>query len=248
MAFFDDYTRFYATSQTSPWPHRLNSRHTAIIERCKTEYIGRTVLDIASHDGRWSFAALKAGAAHVTGVEPRQELIDNAAETMAIYGVDENRYKFISGGIFDHIDERSFDVVLCLGFFYHTIRHVELLDRIERTGAKFVVIDTEVATSSHDGGVVDLGFGRLASGDQNGMQLILDPVDNEQMAWSDAMTRNGRTLVGRPSPAAIEFMAAHFGFTCERYDWKSHFRSHPEAAETMNDYADSWRETFFLRR
>ena len=85
--FFDQYDRFYTTSQTSPFPHRLNGRHQAIIARNASIISGKRVLDIASHDGRWSFAALQAGAAHVTGIEPRRELIANAHETFAHYGV-----------------------------------------------------------------------------------------------------------------------------------------------------------------
>ena len=72
--FFDDYPRFYSTSKTGPSRHRLGARHRAIIEGNERLLVGRRVLDIASHDGRWSFAALKSGAAHVTGIEARPHL------------------------------------------------------------------------------------------------------------------------------------------------------------------------------
>ena len=101
MNFFDNFERFYATSNTSPFPHRLNGRHHAIIARNADVLAGKRVLDIASHDGRWSFAALQAGAAHVTGMEPRQELIDNARETFTHYGIDPARYDFTCGDVFN---------------------------------------------------------------------------------------------------------------------------------------------------
>lgn len=66
-------------------------RHAAIDAAKAEQLAGRRVLEIASHDGRWSFAAVTAGASCVVGVESRSELIDSAQ-----------------------------DVVLCLGFFYHT--------------------------------------------------------------------------------------------------------------------------------
>jgi len=147
MGFFDNYQRFYTTSHTSPLPDRLNSRHTAIVEANLDQIHGKCVLDIASHDGRWSFAALKAGAAHVVGVEARNELVENAHLTFPEYGIEASRYRFICGDAFDVLRReppQTFDVVMCLGFMYHTIRHAELLDLIERTGARLVVIDTEV--------------------------------------------------------------------------------------------------------
>ena len=86
MGFLDKFPRFYTTSHTSPDPHRLNSRYEAIIAKNADRLAGKRVLDIASHDGRWTFAALSAGAAHVTGAEPRRELIDNAESTFAESG------------------------------------------------------------------------------------------------------------------------------------------------------------------
>ncbi|HKZ10553.1 MAG TPA: hypothetical protein VJL61_07590 [Rhodanobacteraceae bacterium] len=88
VGFFNQYSRFFSTSQTSPFPDRLNARHAAIIEANAYRLANKRVLDIASHDGRWSFAALKAGAAHVTGIETPAELIANAGATFAHYGIN----------------------------------------------------------------------------------------------------------------------------------------------------------------
>lgn len=248
MGFFDQYPRFYSTSETSPFPNRLNSRHVAIIERNAEQIKGKRVLDIASHDGRWAFAALKAGALHVAGIEPRKDLIDNANATFDEYGIDRRRFDFTCGDAFDFLKNKQFDVVLCLGFYYHTIRHAELFDLIERTGAKFVVIDTEV-TPSVDEVLTPAGSDpRIVYGNPNGIQLLLDPVDSQQMAFSDSLTRNGYTLVGRPSRSAVKFMADHFGFSTEVFSWPEFFSKHPENISSMADYSDGWRDTFFCKR
>jgi len=76
--FFDQYPRFYDTSETFAYPSRLNLRHEAIFGENTDIFEGRRVLDIASHDGRWSFAALQAGAASVVGIEGRPELVASA--------------------------------------------------------------------------------------------------------------------------------------------------------------------------
>lgn len=248
MGFFDHYPRFYSTSQTSPFPHRLNGRHDAIIVRNADLIAGKRVLDIASHDGRWSFAALQAGAAHVIGIEPRRELIENACETFDLYGVSSRDYDFRCGDVFDLIGNVQVDVVLCLGFYYHTIRHTELLDRIDHTGARMVVIDTEVTPRQDSPAVLPSEDPRIVYGNPYLIQLIRDPVENQQMAFDDSMTRGGHTLVGRPSRAAVEFMSKHFGYSCNLYDWRTHFANHPEAASSMVDYDEGWRETFYLNK
>ena len=61
MEFFDKYSRFFDTSSVGNWPDRLNSRYRAIISANKSLFDGARVLDLASHDGRWSYAALDAG-------------------------------------------------------------------------------------------------------------------------------------------------------------------------------------------
>ena len=248
MQFFDQYDRFYATSQTSPHPHRLNGRHEAIISRNAHLLSGKKILDIASHDGRWSFAALQAGAAFVKGIEPRQQLIDNAVNSFDHYGIEPGRYKFERGDVFDLLGNESFDVVLCLGFFYHTIRHAELLDRIERTGAKFVVIDTEVTPPSGEASVGKPNDPRLVFNNPNTIQLLHDLVSDEQMACTDSLTRDGKTLVGRPSRAAVKFLSSHFGYSCTNFDWKSYFVENSESILPMNDYYKGWRDSFFLSK
>ena len=112
--FFDKYPLFYQTSKTGPWRNRLNRRYCALIESNQEILRRASVLDLASHDGRWSFAALKNGAGKVTGIEGREELVRNARENMEVYGIPRDRYHFILGDVFREIEELrrgSFDVV-----------------------------------------------------------------------------------------------------------------------------------------
>ena len=89
---FDEYPIFYRRKETThrAWlynPDRMCFRHIGIIQRNKDLFQGKRVLDLASHDGRWSFAAIKAGAKEVVGVEARPQLIEAANETMIDLGV-----------------------------------------------------------------------------------------------------------------------------------------------------------------
>ena len=144
--FFDDYPRFYETSRTTPYRDRLNLRYEAIFAENRDVFAGARVLDIASHDGRWSLAALKTGASHVVGIEARPELVANAEATFEHYGIVRDQYRFVAGDIFEAVADvdMRFDVVLCLGFLYHTLRYNELMSKISRLRPHHLIIDTEV--------------------------------------------------------------------------------------------------------
>lgn len=128
------------------------------------------------------------------------------------------------------------------------VRHAELLDLIERTGAKMVVIDTEVTPTVDEVPVAPINDLRIVYRNPYMVQLLRDPIGSEQMAWRDSMTRNGHTIVGRPSRAAIEFLAEHFSFECNRFDWPGYFSDLLDARSSMLDYDEGWRDTFYLRR
>lgn len=249
LSFFDRHDRFLQTSHTGADRNRLTSRHEAILGD-QSLFAGKRVLDIASHDGRWSLAALRAGAAHVVGVEPRPELVSNARRTFHYYGEGPASHTFVEQDVFAWLtaERPSFDLVLCLGFFYHTIRHAELFDLIERTGAETVIIDTEVTPPADDRGSYDLASERLVHGNPFHVHLLHDLVEEERMAWPDSLTRNGVTIVGRPSRAAVGFLASHFGFSCTEHDWPQQLRGKPDAMAAMNDYVEGWRTTFTCRR
>jgi hypothetical protein len=102
--FFDAYPRFYETSTIGP-RNRINKRYRALIEPNREIIRGRSVLDIASHDGRWSFAVHEAGARYVLGIEAREHLIKNAQENMRAYHVPEDQVEFISGDVFEKLDQ-----------------------------------------------------------------------------------------------------------------------------------------------
>ncbi|HKZ10554.1 MAG TPA: hypothetical protein VJL61_07595 [Rhodanobacteraceae bacterium] len=110
------------------------------------------------------------------------------------------------------------------------------------------MIDTEVTPAVDEVPVAPTNDPRIVYRNPYAIQLLLDPVDNEQMAWRDSMTRNGHTVVGRPARAAIEFLARHFGFQCSCFDWRSYFASHDYARASMVDYDEAWRDTFHLSR
>ena len=227
MGFFDSYPRFFETSNTGASPNRLNKRHEAIFETVPDLFVGTRVLDIASHDGRWSFAALKAGASDVVGVEPRAHLVNNANQTMQFYECDKRRFRFIQNDIFNWLQKAGerFDAVLCLGFFYHTYRHAEIMSLIKTCRPKVLVLDT----------VVHKAEGMLCL---VGRELVAE----EAHAMAEESSYQGMTYVAHPTLALVKDYLTNYGFSFIEVDWRSLIKS-DDNTNCVEDYANGQRVT-----
>jgi len=140
-------TPFLLTSETAPYVNRLNWRAEILLTRNKEAIKDKKILDLASHDGRFSYACLKLGAAHVTGIEARPHLVRNAMESFSKLEFDPHSFTFIQNDVFDYlpkVKQGEFDTILCFGFFYHTIRQIELLREIGRIRPKYFILDTRI--------------------------------------------------------------------------------------------------------
>lgn len=228
--FFEHYPRFYVTSSTAPTTARLNLRYEAIFAENRDIFAGAQVLDLASHDGRWSLAALATGARSVIGIEARPELVKAATQNLAAYGYGQDRVRFVTGDVHQVLgtQDLSADVVLCLGFLYHTLRYNELLDGIRKTRAPHLIIDT---VSPHMMRPVP------------SIQVMTEDADEEGKAAADSYTHGRSVLVGRPNLAAIQLMLGAYGYRVERLsDWAALLRDNPGSADCA-DYAEGRRIT-----
>lgn len=219
--FFDDYSEFYKTSKTIPSPNRLNNRYIFLIENNIEIIKGRSILDIASHDGRWSFAAIKNGASHVLGIEGRKELVESSYTNMQKYGIPKEKYSFIVGDIFQEIKKiksNTIDTVFCFGYFYHTMNHMFLLDEIARLSPKHLILDTSISES--DSPIIEVT--EEDSKDPRNA-IIIDPVSN-----------NSKVVVGSPSKKALDIMLSNVGFIPEYFDWHKYGIQNWENIEDYN--------------
>lgn len=231
--FFDDYQQFFDTSTVLPKRGRLNLRYEAIFGANSDVFEGARVLDLASHDGRWSFAALRTGAAHVTGIEAREEAVSHANANLAHYGADPDTYRFLCGDIFDVLGQKDFevDVVLCLGYMYHTYRHTELLYRIRQINPKFLMMDSTV--------VPDM--------EEPFLKVYVDRPHRPGQATLDEFAHGSTTLVARPSVPALQMMLRAYDFEIEdTCDWHALMAKYPEAGR-VDDYAEGKRVTMRCR-
>jgi SAM-dependent methyltransferase len=229
--FCDLYPRFLETSETVPARSRLNARWRATIGWNETILVGRRVVDLGCHDGRWSFAALKAGAAHVTGIEARPHLIRKAEQNFGHYGVPADTYRLITGDAIDVLrvlKAGSIDVVLCLGFFYHTLEHMRLLLEARRLGAEYVIVDTSISPVPEP--IVALAF---------------EAVDDPRHAVDYGLTGSKQVLVGAPSKSGLVAMLDYAGYRAVFFDWQN---NQVEDWTDLPDYAAHRRVTVRARR
>jgi hypothetical protein len=226
--FFDAFPRFYETSETHDPYGRINLRYEAIFAQNADVFQNARVLDIASHDGRWSLAALCTGATEVIGIEAREELVEAARDNLALYAPGK-RYDFRAGDVFEAFagEQLQVDVVLCLGFLYHTLRYNELMRGIRDLEPRYLILDTAVE------GHVKRPYVRLRR----------DRGARARAAVPDRFSHGDRTLVGTPSVAALRMILESYGFEIERFsDWDSLIRRNHSLGH-VNDYARRSRVT-----
>jgi hypothetical protein len=226
--FFDSFPRFYETARTRSAQGRLNLRYEAIFGQNAEIFAGARVLDIASHDGRWSLAALHTGAAEVIGIEARDNLVEAARENLDLFAPAGRRYAFRVGDVFKVLADEKFDVdvVLCLGFLYHTLRYNELLSRIRDLDPRYLIVDT--AVERRRGFVV---------------RVSAEKVERARNAVADRFSHGDQVVVGRPTRKALRLMLRCYGFQVERIsDWDSLIRDNPTLGQ-VNDYATRRRVT-----
>ena len=234
--FFRDYRRFYSTGEAGiTSKRRLNLRYEAIFGENKDLFEGARVLDIACHDGRMSMAALACGAKSVVGIEARPDLVDRAAANLEHYGQDPDRFRFIAGDVHEVLNSEDFevDVVLCLGFLYHSLRYNELLHGINRTGAQHLILDTQAQRMFEPDPLV---------------RLHSELFERIGTAKADDYTAGASVLTGRPNLEAIKLMLGCYGYEVERFsDWPRLLADNPEV-KSCGDYAVGRRITLRCRQ
>jgi hypothetical protein len=189
-----------------PSINRLNQRHGFLIDAYADELAGARVLDLAAHDGRWSYALASAGAREVVGVEVRPEL---SAE-FATYPESEakSRVRFIQGDVYEELPRladagETFDVVAIFGLYYHVMNHYGLLTLVHRLQPRLVIIDSEFALAPEP--VI-----RLAEEPVSSHLNTIGYTEEQEFA-----------PIGVPSFSAMELMAGSLGYTTEWADWDS---------------------------
>jgi hypothetical protein len=224
--FFDQHSLFLSSSHTGAFLNRLNQRYRACIEWNEEVIRGKRILDLASHDGRWSYAAIVTGAANVVGIEARDHLVQAAVSNLRHYEVPENSFHFVLGDVFeclDQVEPTSVDTVFCFGYFYHIANHMLLLSKIARLRPKYLIVDTGL----HPDPLPTI-------------VMYLDDPQAEHAAARFDSEGSKPVVVGAPSKSALELMLHNFGWSISYFDWH---RAGIHRWDNIEDYQEGKRVT-----
>ena len=206
--------------------NRLNQRHEFLVRPYVAELAGAKVLDLASHDGRWSFALSSAGAASVVGIEGRADLIEQFADYPE--GDAKDRITLVNGDVYDELPKliergETFDVVAVYGLYYHLMDHYGLLKLIKQLAPGLVIIDSEFHLS-----------------DAPTIRLALESTDSHLNSLAHEAEQE-IAPVGIPSGRAMELMAGTLGYAVEWADWDALPRSRRGGLKAYYRTPPAWK-------
>ena len=183
---------------------RLFERHKRIIEPNIQWIRDKRVLDLASNNGRWVWAALNAGATFVTGVEGRDDRVAQATRNLVDLGYGD-RCRIACSDIFDFLFQSKpgeYDAVLCLGVYYHVMDHYMLMRLMAKLAPELIIIDSSFLRT--------FDF------------LVSVHADNTSLHTSALPKYKGQRaeIVGEVSLGLMIEMAANFGYRVEPIAWR----------------------------
>lgn len=196
--------------------NRLNARYQHIIEPNRAHIDGKRVIDLAAHDGRFTWAALNAGAAFVEAVEWRSELVAGARTYLDQFTA---RYSLLQGDVFQFLEASTapVDTIMCLGLFYHINEHFRLLRLMADKKPSAIILDTALLTT--DRLQIDYGIEETDN--------ILNTVPGDENKSSD--------LTGSMSRGLLAKWCELSGYKLDYVPWR---KSEIASPEEVRDYLD----------
>jgi trehalose 2-sulfotransferase len=210
---------------------RLRHRYKAIVMQNRDLFRDARVLDVQSGDGRWSFAAIDAGARHVVGIESRRRPVEIADGVFAKYGVKRGAYQFIHVAPLIGLNDFSpgqFDLVLCQDtadlsdpyFFF---------EQLLRLRPKHIILDTALNSRLRAVATFKLTF----------------KAKGRDKPTVDATRGKFVSITCIPNHELVARLCEHFEFRCQAVDWK---RLGIVDWAGLGDYEQRQRRTYVLRR
>ncbi len=131
-------------------------------------------LDIACHEGFFSFSLARRGCQEVVGLDARQQNLDGASLMRDALGLRNTRFALADVTRLDPRDIGQFDVTVLFGLLYHVSDPVGLLQFARAVTTHVCVIETQVVPDS--GGSTDWGSYRSRR-DVVGCLSVVDETD-----------------------------------------------------------------------
>lgn len=263
-------TPFMSSSNVNVNANRLNWRAEVLIARMPDAIVGKRVLDLGSHDGRFSYAALACGAKYVLGVEAREKHVEHARRNLLDRGIAPSQFDFAVADLVPYlrtIAPGTFDTVFCFGLFSHLIEQVEVLREIRRLAPAYLLIDTWVAKEKLNllerlrNQKVNAHVAHTQLGRRRGKRTIGSLMRSVKELWggqyrtgtlvllyenasADGATIREGGLMAWASESAISMLLEYYGFDHELVKWRA---QGIRDWTYLEDYKDNARKTWIAR-
>jgi hypothetical protein len=210
---------------------RLNWRHAHIIEPLRSEIAGARILDLGSHDGRWPLAYADAGAREIVGIEGRASLVE---KFNAMPGSNKDRVDMRVGDFVETMDKliaegETFDIVSCLGVYYHTTHHYRIMCQMAAFKPKLIIIDSEFLRT------------------QEPVIRITKENPESDMNTIQQFPGQNRTPIGIASMPALRVMSSSVGYHAKKVEWAVPEAERAPIADYYDMFQNRKRFTLLLR-
>lgn len=210
---------------------RLNWRYAHIIEPLRAEIEGARILDLGSHDGRWPLAYADAGAKEIVGIEGRASLVE---KFNAMPGSNRHRVDMRVGDFVLEMDKLiaegdTFDIVSCLGVYYHTMHHYRIMCQMAALRPKLIIIDSEFLRT------------------QEPVIRITKENPESDMNTIQQFPGQDRTPIGIASMPALRVMSSSVGYQAKKVEWAVPEAERVPVADYYDMFENRRRFTLLLR-
>lgn len=215
-----------------PYHHEcLNARVQKLLLDQKDCIQGKKVLDLASHMGTFSYAALEAGAQEVVGVDIEKELIEKSERLFRQHQIDKSRYHFIQADVLEYLEknEKAFDTIFCFGLLYYLPDPYRLLKLMSLAAKETILIDTftacYAAVQGKEAKLIRENT-RDRTFDLPWMAYILTQPEKPDYTLPRPFIHKNKNLVlqGLPTRSLLETFFHSLGLDFQQLDWSRHMR------------------------
>ena len=224
-----------ADSRGSRWaiPYNfecLNARVENLLTNHLGSIKGKRVLDMASHIGTFSFAALQMGAEFIQGVDTEKRTVEKCKELFEIQKVEKQRYKFEIRDAFDLLEnspENSWDTILCFGMLYYTTEPLRLLKLMQKAARDCILLDTFTASYAAIQGKDALGIYPLMQDDTLNLPMMITSMTQAgkkdyQLPQSFKHKGKQLSLTTFPTQTLLEIWFKSLNMDFKILDWSTY--------------------------
>ena len=217
----------------------LNARVENLLGNHRDALQGKRVLDMASHIGTFSYAALNMGADFIQGADTEERTVSKCLELFERHQIEPTRYRFEVRDVFDLLEnspENHWDTILCFGMLYYTTEPLRLLRLMKKAARECILLDTFTAGYAAIQGKDAMGIYPLMHDDTLELPMTLTSMTQAgkkdyQLPQSFDHKGKALSLTTFPTRALLEIWFASLNMDCQRLDW---------SAYTVRDCA--WRD------